>query len=73
MAEAVVDQLELIEIEEQDRAQRAATLHPLERVLETVAEQHPVGQPGQRVVQSPMADLVLGRLPFECVRQHVGE
>ena len=72
VAEAVVDQLEVVEVEEQDRGherlRRAA-----ERVLEPVEEQHAVRQAGERVVERAVADLVLGGLALERVGEHVGQ
>ena len=73
MAEAVVDQLEVVEVEEQDRGQRPLAAQARERVLEAVDEQHPVREPGQRVVHCPFADRVLDRLALERVGQHVRE
>ena len=73
VAEAVVDQLEVVEIEEQDRAQRLLAPEAGQRVLEPVDEQHPVGQAGQRVVHGPVADGVLDRLALERIGQHVGQ
>ena len=49
MAEAVVDHLEVVEVEEQHR--RVALQRVVgERAAEPVDEEQPVGQPGQRVV-----------------------
>ena len=73
VAEAVVDELEAVEVEEQDRRQRAVARQPGQGVLEPVEEQRPVRQAGERVVQRAMADPVLGRLSFERVGQHVGQ
>ena len=52
VAEAVVDRLEVVEVDEQHRelvARGAAVAR--ERLLEAVLEQRPVGEPGQRVVE----------------------
>jgi hypothetical protein len=73
MSEAVVDELEPVEVEEQDGRQGAVTRQTRERMLEPVEEQRPIGQPGERVVQRTMADLVLGRLALERVGQYVGQ
>ena len=73
VAEAVVDQLEVVEIEEQDRGMRVLAAEPGQRVLEAVDEQHAVGQPGERIVHGPVADGVLDRLALERVGQHVGQ
>ena len=73
VAEAVVDELEAVEVEEQDARQPAAAAQARERLLEAVEEQHAVGQPGERVVQRAVADRVLGRLALERVGEHVGQ
>ena len=63
MAEAVVDRLEVVEVDEQDGQPAAAPrCGSDERVLEAVDEQRPVGEPGQRVVERLVAELVLERL-----------
>ena len=50
VAEAVVDELEAIEVEEQHGVKRlAVALAPLDRAAQPVDEQHAVRQPGQRV------------------------
>jgi hypothetical protein len=41
-------------------------------MVEAVDEQHPVGEPGERVVHGPLADRVLDRLALERVGQDVG-
>src|SRR5205085_7739475 len=53
--EAVVDELELVEIEEEDRHRGVPALRLGEGVGEAVEEQRPVRQPGERVVQGLMA------------------
>ena len=71
MAEAVVDELEVIEIEEQDGGGRLAAPLPAERLVEPVEEQDAIGQTGERVVECPVAHPVLGGLSLERVREHV--
>jgi len=52
MAEAVVDRLEVVEVDQEDadRPLRAGAAH--ERMLEPVAEQGPVGEPAGHAGQS---------------------
>ena len=64
MAEAVVDHLEPVEVEEQHRHVVAPFAGP--GPLEPVGEQHPVGQPGEGVVQGLVGQRLLGLpLPFD--------
>ncbi len=56
MAEAVVDALEAVEIEIEQRQPAAMAAHALERLLELLAEQHAVRQARQRVVMREMRD-----------------
>ena len=58
MAQAVVDGLEVVEIE-QVHGHDLAAPHAPQRILEPFVEQHAVGQAGQRVVQGHMGDLGL--------------
>ena len=62
VAQAVVDQLEVVEVEEQhgQRGQRAR--RPGQGVLEAVPEQGPVGQAAQRVVEGLVLELLLQAL-----------
>ena len=62
VAAHVVDLLEAIEVEAQHRDLVAVAPRPRQRLLEAVAEQHAVGQAGQRVVVGHEPDLRLGRL-----------
>ena len=57
MAEAVVDVLEVVDIEEQHCHGQAVAPLARERVTDTVAEQRAVGQPCQRVVEGLMLEL----------------
>ena len=57
--ERVVHVLEPVEIEEQQRGQRAVTLGARQRQLETVAEQEPVCQPGEGVMRRLVSYLLL--------------
>ena len=51
MAAGVVDDLELVDIEVQDRVVVIRVLRPLERGAQAVLELAPDGQTGQRVVR----------------------
>ena len=66
MAERVVDVLEVIEIETQDRKLIAAFGKP-QSLFELLAEQRPVRQVGQRVMARHVGNLFLGGLPFRDV------
>ncbi len=57
VAEAVVDRLEVVEVEEENSG--VARTHD-ERVLDAIREERPVGEPGQRVVEGLVAKLLLG-------------
>ena len=59
VAHRVVGDLEIVQIHEQHAGRRPVTPSPGERVGGTVLEQQPVGQPGQRVVKSPVLQLIL--------------
>ena len=75
-AEGVVDALEAVEVEQQHRGDAVGAPRPRERMVEVVAEQRPIGQPGQRVVPRLVAHLRLGPLQLGDVerdRHHVGD
>ena len=57
--ERVVDVLEPVEIEEQQRGERAVALGARQRQLEAIAEEEPVRQAGQGVVRRLVRDLLL--------------
>ena len=59
VAEAVVHRLEVVEVDEQHRELPAVALEPGGRVVDPVAEQRLVGEPGQRVVERLVRELVL--------------
>ena len=59
MAEAVVDLLEAVEVDEQHRERVARPLGPRERLVEPVAEQRAVGEPGEAVVERLPGQLLL--------------
>ncbi len=58
VAVGVVDPLEAVEVSEQDRRRTVRALSKGGGVLEALSEQHAVGQPGQRVVQSTVSEPV---------------
>ena len=60
VAERVVDRLEAIEVDQHQRALRAGGADFGEPVLEQLADEAPVGQPGQRVVACGMVELDVG-------------
>ena len=73
VAERVVDDLEVVEVEEQHRDVRAAPPAALERPFEVLAEEDAVGQPGQRVVEGVVEELrleplVVGRVDEQALR-----
>ena len=58
MAERVVDRLEIVEVDEEDRdSRRSAELSSAART--SLAEQRAVGQPGQRIVVGLVVQLLL--------------
>ena len=62
MAEAVVDDLEAVEVEEQDggAALGVVALGAPDRLVEAVHEQHAVGEAGERVVERVVLEPALG-------------
>ena len=62
VAEAVVDVLEVVEVEEQHGERLGGAVAAAQRVGEPVAEQLAVGEPGERVVERLVAELLLERL-----------
>src|SRR5712692_11075820 len=63
VAEAVVEHLEAVEVDEQNREVVAlAAAHARQRLAEAVHEERAVGQPGERIVERVVTDLVLGAL-----------
>ena len=60
VAEAVVDQLEAVEIEKHQRHRLAGALRPRHRLAQSIAEQRPVGQPGEAVEIGQLRQALLG-------------
>ena len=70
MAERVVDLLEAVEVEEEDRGQATFAAGMGQGLAEPVEQQGAVRQPGQRVVQGQPPDARLGRLALGQVLEH---
>lgn len=76
MAEAVVDHLEVVDVQEQHRvpypARRVAPLAPrgVEGMRQAIVEQGTVGEPGQRVVERLMGEFLLEPLALADVAHH---
>ena len=64
MAQAVVDDLETVEVQEQDAHLAAVAPHAVKRSLKAVVHKGPVGKPGERVQQSKTLELGLRGLSF---------
>ena len=67
MAEAVVDALEAVDVDEQDGHASLRVAPALQGVLEAVIEEQPVRQPGQVVVKCHMRELNLRALALDRV------
>ena len=72
VAEAVVDQLEVVEVEEEDPDRRAGDGRALQRVVERVDEAEAVGQAGEGVVEDAVAQRLVGGVALERVGEDVG-
>ena len=76
MAERVVDVLEAVEVDDQDRHRDPWAPAAGQGVLQPVGEQGPVGQSGQRIVQSLPDELFLQLLAVGDVagdHRHTGD
>ena len=62
VAEAVVDGLELVEVDEHDRDRRSGALGAGERMLDTIREERPVGEVRHGVVEGLVGELLLEHL-----------
>lgn len=60
MPERVINHLESVEVHEHERHRPTGPPGPVERLFDQVAEQTPIGQPGQRIVVSQPMNLLLG-------------
>ena len=72
VADAVVDELEAVEVEEQDPDRSPGDGAALERDLERLDEAGPVGEAGERVVQDAVAQGAVGRVALDRVGEDVG-
>ena len=70
VAEAVVDELEAVEVDEQHRKLALVATRQREHVVEQLAEHHAVGQPGQAVVRGQVLNALLGLLARRDVARH---
>ena len=73
VAERIVHVLEVVEVDHQDRQPVLGAPRERDRVLDAVAEQAPVREQRQRVVEGELAELVLERLALGHVAQVEGE
>ncbi len=71
VAEGVVDFLEMVHVDVQQRHALADAARPRDRLLQQVLELHAVGDLGERVVARQVADAALGALAFGDVARHV--
>ncbi len=73
VAEAVVDFLEVIEVDETDRDPVRTPAGHARGNLDAVFQQDPVGQVGQRIVQRHVGDLLLVQVGLGDVAQHAAD
>ena len=59
VAEAVVDQLEIVEVDERHAARAAVAVGDAQSLLQPIAQQVPVGEPGERIVVRLVLELFL--------------
>ncbi len=64
VSERVVDDLEVVHVEEQDGDAGSPSAGPIQGPIEVLAEEGPVGEPGQRVVEGVVEELRLQPLLF---------
>ena len=72
VADAVVDELEAVEVEEQDPDRGAGDGAALERDLERLDEAGPVREAGERVVEDAVPQGPVGRVALDRVGEDVG-
>ncbi len=72
VAEAVVDQLEVVEVEEEDAHGGSGVLGAGQRLVKGVDELGAVGKAGEGVVEDPVAKLVVGEAALDRVGEDVG-
>ncbi|MNQ60045.1 hypothetical protein D3C85_743120 [compost metagenome] len=61
VTKGVVHRLEAVQVNEHQRKAAALLLHPLHGQVDTVGQQHAVGQPGERVVQGQLGQFTVGQ------------
>ncbi len=59
MTEGVVDRLEVVQVHEQHGDGVGVAGQALQRMLHAISEERPVGEPGDRVVEGLMRELLL--------------
>ena len=64
VAQAVVDRLEVVQVDEHHRHRRCRSLRADERVLDAVREERAVGEVRDRIVERLVGELILERLPL---------
>ncbi len=64
MAEAVVDRLEVVQVDEENRHQPIAPPRQLERMLHAILEEQAVREPGEGIVKRLVRELLLERTPL---------
>ena len=69
MAQRVIDQLVPVEVHIQDRCGTS----DLDRLVELMGEVHPVGQPGERVMQRGVQEALFGGLALQVERDRAGQ
>jgi hypothetical protein len=70
VAERIVDGLEAVEVEEKHGHLRTCAMTLRDRLLDAVAQQYAVGQPGERVVMRHVRHALLGHLAVGDVHRH---
>jgi len=65
VAEAVVDEFEIVEVDEYDGHPTIVALRVQHRLRQAILEQRAVRQPGQRIVVGHEMDAVFGKLAFD--------
>ena len=72
VAQAVVDELEVVDVQEQDRDGPGVTTGAGQRLVQPVQQQLPVGQPREGVVQRPVPELLLHAFLLQHARLQLG-
>ena len=70
VTEAVVDDLEVVEVQEEDSGQAGPPFEPAQGQTQAVEEQRPVRQAGEGVVQRLMDELLFGVLSLGDITSH---